>query len=111
MKKLENDIMKLPMIVAVDFDGTLCRDEFPAIGVPRERVINRVKHHKEQGHKLILWTCRNGERLQEAIAWCAEQGLEFDAINENLPEIQKAYGQDTRKVFADFYMDDKSVPV
>lgn len=55
------------------------------------------------------WTCRVGERLQEAVEWCRGYGLEFDAVNENLPEIIECFGTDTRKVCADIYIDDKMV--
>lgn len=41
---------------------------------------------------------------------CAKQQweLEFDAVNENLPEIIERYGSDGRKIYADVYIDDKS---
>lgn len=97
------------MIVAVDFDGTLCANAWPEIGVPRNGVIDYVKQQKENGAKLILWTNRAGERLDAAIAWCAEQGIAFDAINKNLPEIIEAFGGDTRKVFANEYLDDRAI--
>ena len=36
-------------------------------------------------------------------------GLKFDAVNENLPEMIKLFGSDSRKVFADYYLDDKNL--
>ena len=99
----------LPYIVAVDFDGTLCEDKFPNIGAPKTEVINIIKQYKSFGWKIILWTCRNGDALVEACAWCKEQGLKFDAINHNIPEVQEAFGGDTRKVYANAYIDDKNV--
>lgn len=98
------------MIIAVDFDGTLCVNAWPEIGAPRKGVIDYVKRQKESGAKLILWTNRAGERLDAAIAWCAEQGVTFDAVNENLPEIIEKFGGDTRKVFANEYLDDRAIP-
>lgn len=98
-------------IIAVDFDGTLCHNAWPEIGDPNEAVIDYVCHQKYTGAKLILWTCRNGEKLEAAIKWCAERGIEFDAINENLPRIMKAFGGDCRKVYADEYLDDKMKPL
>ena len=61
------------------------------------------------GAKLILWTNRQGERLDEALKWCAVRGLAFDAVNENLPEVVRAFGGDTRKIYADEYLDDKAL--
>lgn len=71
-----------------------------------------IKHlikRRRQGNKIILWTCRVGERLQEAVEWCKQYGLEFDAVNENLPETIEYWDGESRKVFADVYIDDKSV--
>ena len=95
-------------IIAVDFDGTLCVDKYPEIGEPYEEVIQCLKELKQRGDKLILWTCRKDERLREAVEWCAERGIIFDAVNENLPEVIERYGGDTRKVHADCYIDDKN---
>lgn len=100
---------KSNLIIAVDFDGTLCEDKFPEIGAEYGQLIIVLKSMKDNGHKLILWTCRAGEQLQDALDWCRVRGLEFDAVNENLPEQIAKYGGDTRKIFADVYIDDKSV--
>ena len=98
----------LPLIVAVDFDGTLCTDKYPNIGKPKQDIIDLVKGYQEAGWKVILWTCRNGDALVEALNWCEEQGLNFDAVNTNIPEVIEMFGGDTRKVFADRYIDDKN---
>lgn len=96
-------------IYAIDFDGTLCEDAWPEIGKPNYILIQILKALREKGDKFILWTCRTANRLDEAIAWCKEQGLEFDAVNENLPEIIGQFGTESRKVFADVYIDDKVI--
>ncbi len=97
------------MIIAVDFDGTLCENNWPEIGKPNWFVINRLTERRAVGDKLILWTCREGDELEEAILWCLNHGLRFDAVNGNLPEMTEKYGNDCRKVFADEYWDDKAV--
>lgn len=61
------------------------------------------------GDKLILWTCREGEDLERAIAWCDSLGLSFDAVNDNLPDIIEKYGCNSRKISCDFYIDDRAV--
>lgn len=104
-----SDMSTLPFIVAVDFDGTLCENAYPEIGEPKQDIIQVIKNYREKGCKVILWTCRNREHLIHAVDWCIEQGLEFDAINKNIPEVQEMFGGDTRKVFADVYIDDKNV--
>lgn len=106
---MDNKTKTLPYIVAVDFDGTLCEDKFPEIGAPKTEVINIIKQYKSFGWKLILWTCRNFEALDKAVEWCEKHGLKFDAVNDNLPEVQALYGGNTRKVYANIYIDDKNV--
>ena len=96
-------------IIAVDFDGTLCENKYPAFGAPRKDVINRLLKEQQAGARVILWTCRRGEDLAAAIYWSLEQGLVFDAINENLKETVEYFGSDSRKIFADEYWDDKAV--
>lgn len=96
-------------IYAVDFDGTLCVESFPEIGVPNTELIAFLREERKLGNKVILWTCRVAERLQEAVSWCKEQGLEFDTVNANIPEMIAYWGNDPRKVFADIYIDDKAL--
>lgn len=97
------------MIYAIDFDGTLCVDAYPGIGAPRLGIIEFVKASQRGGDRFILWTCRSGEQLEEAVAWCAAQGITFDAINDNLPELVALYGNNCRKVNADRYIDDRNI--
>lgn len=104
-----SDFSKEGLIIAVDFDGTIVEDKYPEIGEPYTQTIKFLKDSKEQGHKLILWTCRTGAELDEAIQACRSFGLEFDAVNDNLPEIQEKYQDNARKVYADIYYDDKAV--
>lgn len=70
-----------------------------------------TKAVQAQGHKIILWTSRDGEDLEKAVAWCHEQGIQFDAVNEPLPEQIKRWGNDTRKIYADFYIDDRNMTI
>lgn len=100
--------MKEIRIIAVDFDGTLCGDEYPRIGEPNAALIALLKGLKAEGCRVILWTCRCGELLEEAVAWCAGFQLYFDAVNENVGEILEKYGTDSRKIYADVYIDDRS---
>ncbi len=67
---------------------------------------------RKKGHKLILWTNRGDNEkypvLSEAIEWCRTRGLEFDAINQNLPDQIKISGP-SPKIMADYYIDDKAL--
>lgn len=80
-------------IIAVNFDGTLCENKWPEIGEPNTELISYlIEMRKTFDAKIILWTCRAGEMLDKAVNWCSEHGLEFDAVNENLPHIVEELG-------------------
>lgn len=95
------------MTIAVDFDQTLADTDATKIYAPNTKLINYLIERREQGGKIILWTCREGPRLNQAVEWCKHQGLEFDAVNDNLPEL-KLFGLNPRKVAADQYIDDSA---
>lgn len=96
------------MIIAIDFDGTLCKECYPHIGEANRELIDDLVVRKKRGDKLILWTCREESFLEEAINWCQQQGLVFDAVNDNLEEIKQKYQHNSRKITADLYLDDKA---
>lgn len=102
-----------PYIYAVDFDGTLSLDaEWPEIGKPNTELIKAIKEAKTNGAKIILWTNRLGNELQDAISWCEKMGLHFDAVNDDVEQIKKAWNYVTgRKIYADYYIDDHNTEV
>ena len=107
----KNEMQTLPKIVAIDFDGTLVEDQYPAIGAPNKTMFKIVKQLQHSGVKIILWTCRDDMYLATAVRYCEQEfGLVFDAVNENIAETQNMFQNDTRKVYADLYIDDKAVP-
>lgn len=101
------------MIIAVDFDGVLCKDEFPKIGPPNDYVIDIVKGLINDGHEVVLWTTRNGDELTAAVDWCGERGLHFCNVNGPAPsneaQYRGIYKTESRKIFADYYIDDRNI--
>ena len=99
------------MIIAIDFDGTIVEHAYPAIGKPIPFAIDTLLQMQKDGHRLILWTVRTGDLLQEAIDYCAKRGLYFYAENENyrgeVEELQP--GEYHRKLDADKLIDDKNL--
>lgn len=96
-------------IFSTDFDGTLCTNKWPDIGLPNKPLINYLIRMRAKGYKVILNTMREGEKLELAISWCKSFGLEFDAVNDNLPEMIEMFKNNPRKIYADFYFDDHNV--
>lgn len=103
--------MNKPYIIAVDFDGTLEDGAYPNIGTPNMKLIHILKILKSKGCELILWTCREGKELEEAVKWCESYNLHFDAINDNTERAKERWGNNPRKVGADYYIDDRNVGI
>lgn len=97
------------MIIAVDFDGTISRGEYPAIAGEQPYAGEVLRKLHEQGHYIIIWTCRCGEPLLAAINWLLEHNIPFDRINEDNPDNVREYGVGGNKVYADCYIDDKNI--
>lgn len=95
-------------IIAFDFDGTVCENVYPNIGSARLEVLDALKAERRNGAKLILWTCREGDRLNEALDWLNFYGLTPDLVNANDQSTVDSFGNDPRKVYADEYWDDKN---
>ena len=96
-----------PLIYAVDFDGTLCENRWPEIGIPNIPLIRFLKTEQEKGNKVILWTMREGKLLDKVEEWLFDS-FDFlpDAVNDNVQEMKDLYGNNPRKVFANVYIDD-----
>lgn len=102
---------KARKIVGVDFDGTLAvtRGTYPKIQGPIQEVVDYVKSEQAAGAYLILITMREYDELQQAVEWCKEQGLRFDAVNDNLPQMKEFFGNNPRKIFCNEYLDDTNI--
>ena len=98
------------MIIAVDFDGTLFRDAFPAVGEVMPGAVDAMRALHRAGHYLIIWTCRYGDRLLDAVNALVAHGIPFDRINDHNPENIRQYGGEAgKKVYAHIYIDDKNL--
>lgn len=98
-----------PLILAVDVDGTLVKIEKDYIArslLPNAKEVVNWAHSK--GCHIILWTCRHDEMLKNAVDFLNANGVKFDAVNENYPQL----GFETsRKIFYDIIIDDQSLYV
>lgn len=94
--------------IAIDFDGTLVENAYPKIGKPIIFAFETLKALQEKGHRLILWTYRCGQELEDAVTFCKEKGIEFYAVNKSFPEEIFDHTQ-SRKILADIYIDDRNI--
>lgn len=93
------------MIIAVDYDGTLV-DHSGNVNWP---LIQRLKQAQQCGDTVILWTCREGQSLADALGYLRRCGFAPNLVNCNAPERVRANKSDPRKIYADVYLDDKAV--
>lgn len=98
------------MVIAVDFDGTIVEDCYPAIGKERPFALETLRKLVGDHHRLILWTVRKGELLEEAVTYCRDRGLEFYAVNRDYPEEEEERNNHfSRKLKVDLFIDDRNL--
>lgn len=95
------------MVIAIDFDGTIVEDEYPEIGEPKLFVFESLQQMIEHRHQLILWTTREGRRLQEAVEFCRKNGVEFYAVNKSYPD-ERFEDMESRKIICDLFVSNKN---
>lgn len=92
------------MIIAVDFDGTI------QVGKQlNHMLIDRLIREQRAGNTVILWSCREGKSLLDALQILRSCGFAPNFVNQNSPQGLKILGHDSRKIYADIYIDDKAV--
>ena len=97
------------MNIAIDFDGTIVEHRYPGIGREIPFAIDTLKMLTQDGHRLILWSVREGQLLEEAVEWCRERGLEFYAVNKDFPEENREDKKFSRKLKVDMFIDDRNI--
>jgi len=101
-------ISKDTLLIAIDFDGTIVEDAYPGVGKPQLFAFETMKRLQNDGHRLILWTYRHGNKLDDAVNFCKENGLEFYAVNSSFPN-EEYTGTESRKIGADLFIDDRNI--
>jgi len=98
------------MTIAVDFDGTIVTHNYPEIGEEIPFATQTLRMLTDKGHRLILWTVRQGRFLDEAVEWCRQRGVEFYAVNLDYPEETPQNNEHwTRKLKVDVFIDDRNL--
>ncbi|MDL1913179.1 MAG: hypothetical protein FDW93_01450 [Bergeyella sp.] len=95
--------------LAIDFDGTIVEDAYPAIGRPKIFAFDTLKKLQSEGYRLILWTYRHGKALDDAVEFCKKNGLEFYAVNSSFEGEIFDKEQQSRKIDADLFIDDRNL--
>jgi len=101
-------ISKDKLLIAIDFDGTIVEDDYPNIGSPQLFAFETMKRLQNDGHRLILWTYRCGNKLDDAVEFCKKNGVEFYTVNNTFPN-QNYDQKESRKIGADLFIDDRNI--
>lgn len=101
--------MRIPTLLCIDFDGTVCEHVFPEVGNLLPGAKEYINKLYDEGFYIIIWTCRYGEPLLKAEAFLRKSGINFHQINKHHPDVITQYGNDCRKVLGDIYIDDKQL--
>jgi hypothetical protein len=104
---LKREFVATSVVIAVDFDGTICTLSYPAIGRERKGAKEYINKLYDEGYAIVINTCRQGLAAEAAKTFLEIRGINYDEFNENMPHILDLYGTDTRKISADVYIDDK----
>lgn len=93
------------MIIAVDFDGTCVTHAYPHIGenIGATPVLRKLVANE---HRLILWTMRSGEKLNEAVHWFEAREIELFGVNTNPGQTTWTASP---KAYAEMYIDDAAL--
>jgi len=95
--------------IVIDFDDTIVTNNYPSIGelkVGAKRVINKLY---DEGHTIIINTCRVNEYEDEARKALNDNGIKYHYLNENSEELIEKYNMDCRKISGDIYIDNKNL--
>lgn len=71
--------------IAVDFDNTIVeKADFPAFGELKQDTVDLIKRfYRNLKNIIILYTCRDGNDLNEATTFLRNKNVPFDLVNEN----------------------------
>lgn len=94
------------MVIGIDFDGTMVTHAYPKLGKPLDYAIETVIKLQEVGHKIILYTMRSDDRLQEAIDYLEDEGIVLWAVNEN---PSQKHWTNSPKIFCNLVIDDNAL--
>ena len=96
------------MIFSIDFDGTIVENAWPDIGKLNPDAVDFIQTIKGARHTFILNTLRTGDKLKAAVDFLKEHDLAPDYVNENTKGVIECFDGDSRKIFADVYIDDRN---
>jgi hypothetical protein len=107
-----------PVIIAVDFDGTVIPEGLFPDGSHHNGLYHAVtvlRNWNVKGYDIVLNTCREGLSLHNAVRWFTLHDIKLSAVNASprswLWQHEMNVLTLSRKVFANIYIDDRGIGV
>ena len=94
-----------PIEINIDIDGTVFTHDYPNIGHDIGAV-PVLKALTNNGHKLIIFTMRDGKELQEAVDWFGQNDIPVYGVQSN--PTQKRWTK-SPKSYAQLMIDDSAL--
>ncbi len=98
-------MIKKELDIAIDFDGTCVAYDYPKVGayIGAQPVLKALI---EKGHRLILFTMRQGSELDQAVDWFAQNSIPLYGVQYN--PTQSKWTK-SNKCYAHLYIDDAAL--
>lgn len=93
----------MSLVVAVDFDGTVVDHRYPIIGADVPGSVEWLRKLADADVKIVLFTMRSGDTLDDAVRWYALKGIPLYGVNRN-PD--QGTWTSSPKAYAHVYVDD-----
>lgn len=97
------------MVIAIDFDDTIAENMYPEVGRMKPHAKEIINKLYDEGHEIIIWTCRWDDAADKARDFLAQHGIKYHKFNEHIDWALEEFKNDTRKIYADIYIDDKQL--
>lgn len=92
--------------ICIDFDGTVVEHSYPVVGAEVPGAVDVIRELVAAGHKIIVFTMRSDEYLQDAVDWYHERGIGLYGVNTN--PTQSSW-TNSPKAYGHLYIDDAAL--
>ena len=94
--------MNKKLILSVDFDGTIAELAWPEVGALRKDADTYINLLYNEGHTIIINTCRTGKYERMAQHFLDYHGIKNHSINNHCTKHIKLYKQHIKHIYTTY---------